>query len=173
MTAYTIRVLNQSSAIKSYAAFIQTPVATTGGGAPEVFANAWATFENVSQGGFDTVTYTESAGLTAVRLVEAAGAPAPVTTQDFTPTNDFMLRQPGNGSPIPSPVATFDTHPNEIYDITPVVKFFVADGLYQEGAVIDYSTASANSAVIDFSGTSCTTATVVQDDQGNFKVTYS
>jgi hypothetical protein len=74
---------------------------------------------------------------------------------------------------MPTPVATFAAQPNDTFNITPVEKFYVTDGLYEAGAVIDYSAVSAKSAEIDFTGKPQTTATVIQAADGSFSVTYS
>jgi len=56
MTTYTIQVFNQSGVAKSYVLFMQPPQS---GGSP-VFTNAWVTFESITTGGFDSVTYDDS-----------------------------------------------------------------------------------------------------------------
>jgi hypothetical protein len=56
VTTYTIQVFNQSGVAKSYVLFMQPP---QGGGTP-VFANAWVTFNSITSGGFDSVTYDDS-----------------------------------------------------------------------------------------------------------------
>ena len=65
-TAYTIQVINRSGANKNYLVF-QTPPPTFRRQAP-VPANAWAALENITDDGFDSVTYT----------VEGAGDEPPV-----------------------------------------------------------------------------------------------
>ena len=58
MAVYTIRILNQSSLSKSYAVFMQPTPVVESGGAPHIYANAWATFENIRQGGWDSVDFS-------------------------------------------------------------------------------------------------------------------
>lgn len=217
MTTYTIRISNKSKYSKNYVAFMEPPQVTNKGGSQPVYTNAWVTFENITEGGYDKVVYSNSLfaywsqpdqqlspstiiGSGGNRAVNTGtrdqvtfsntgavgfsgatvggqaqdGSFSIVTGTDFTADNGYVLGMASNdGSPIPSPVATFEAQPNEIYNITPVVKFFVADGLYQSGSVIDYSAVSAKGAAIDFTGQSYTVATVVHDEHGAFTVTYS
>lgn len=217
MATYTIRIYNQSKANKSYVAFMEPPTVTSNGGVTPVFTNAWATFENITNGSWDSVVYTEAAyacwsqpaqALAPSTVLDSGGVMAVdtatndtvvftntgvtgfdalvtpgtaqngsfsiVSTTDFTPLNGFVFGLArNNGSAIPAPVATFQALPNEIYNITPVVKFYVADGLYVPGQVIDYSAVSNSVATIDFTGLPQTTATVTQDDYGRFSVQYS
>ncbi|MET3664787.1 hypothetical protein [Caulobacter sp. 1776] len=217
MAKYTIRIFNQSLANKAYVAFMQEPVVTSNGGVTPVFTNAWACFENVTNGSWDSVVYTDSAyacwsqpaeALTPSTVLDSggvmpvntdtkdtvsftntgvtgfSGVVSPGTAQngsfsivsstDFTPQNNFVFGLArDNGGIIPAPVATFNALPNEIYNITPVVKFYVADGLYVPGQVIDYSAVSNNIAAIDFTGLPYNTATVTQAANGAFSVTYS
>lgn len=95
-------------------------------------------------------------------------------TTDFTADNNYVfgLARPGKTS-IPTAVATFKAQPNDTFNITPVEKFYVADGAYTPGAVIDVSMSSTNYAEIDFTGKPQTTATVIQAPDGSFSVTYS
>jgi len=217
MATYTIKILNNAQANKSYVAFMAQPVVTSNGGTVPVYTNAWATFENITDGGWDSVVYTQStyaywsqaaAQLSPTTIIDSGGTKqvntattdtvaftntgatgfgsvaspgtaqngsfSITTTTDFTPANNFVLGlASSNGSLIPSPVASFAALPNEIYNITPVVKFYVADQLYQAGQVIDYSATSNQIATIDFTGLPQTTATVVQAANGAFSVTYS
>ena len=93
-TSYTINVINQSGANKSYVVF-QVPAPSSGGQTP-VYANAWATLENLTNDGYDSVTYTvEGADQDPPRFLVAEGDYAPgqvieppeggnVATVDFT-----------------------------------------------------------------------------------------
>lgn len=93
-TTYTINVINQSGASKSYVVF-QAPAPSSGGQTP-VYANAWATLENLTNDGFDTLTCTvEGADHEAPRFLVAEGDYQPgqvieppeganVATVDFT-----------------------------------------------------------------------------------------
>ena len=217
MATYTIKILNNSKASKSYVAFMAQPIVTSNGGVTPVYTNAWATFENITDGGWDSVVYTETTyaywaqastqlspgtildsggtkpvntatndtvnftntGATGFTTVASPGSAqngsfSIITATDFTPLNNFVFGLASdNGSPIPSPVASFNALPNEVYNITPVVQFYVADQLYQAGQVIDYSSTSSAIASIDFTGLPQTTATVIQADNGSFSVTYS
>jgi hypothetical protein len=217
MATYTIKILNNSQASKSYVAFLAQPTVTSNGGATPVYTNAWATFENVTDGSWDSVVYTETTyaywaqpsttlspgatmdsggskpvntatkdtvaftntGATGFASVASPGTAqngsfSIATTTDFMPQNNFVFGLASdNGTPIPSPVATFSALPNEVYNVTPVVKFYVADGLYQAGAIIDYSGVSNVAAAIDFTGLPQTTATVTQAANGSFSVVYS
>jgi len=217
MATYTIRLYNQSLANKSYVVFMQPPVVSASGGTPPIYTNAWATFENVTNGGWDTVVYNETtysywsqanATLTPGAVLDSGGA-MPVNTAtgdavtfsntgatgfasvtssgparngsfsitsstDFTPTNNFVFGlATDNGGGVPAPVACFQALPDETYSITPVVKFYVADGLYTPGQVIDVPATSDACAVIDFTGQPQTTATVAHGANGVFTVTYS
>jgi hypothetical protein len=113
MTTYTINVINQSGASKNYVVF-QAPDTSSGAQTP-VYVNAWATLQNVTDEGFDSVTYTvEGADHEAPRFLVTEGDFAPgqvidppesanVATVDFTglpqttaavtdhPTGDFSV----------------------------------------------------------------------------------
>ncbi|MDB5456708.1 MAG: hypothetical protein JWP92_2293 [Caulobacter sp.] len=114
--------------------------------------------------GFGTVT-----GGTAM-----SGSFAIVADTDFTAENSYVfgMAKPGP-TKIPTPVATFLAEPNDTFNITPVVKFYVADGSYTAGQVIDVSKVSTTAASIDFTGSPFFTATVVQGANGNFSVAYT
>jgi len=96
------------------------------------------------------------------------------SSSDFTAKDHFVfgMSKPTNTA-IPAPVATFLAQPNDNFDIIPVVKFYVADGSYEAGEIINVKQFSAIPAEIDFTGRSQTTATVVQQDNGVFTVEYS
>ncbi len=217
MATYTIRIYNQSLANKSYVVFMQPPAVSSSGGTTPIYTNAWATFDNITNGGWDTVVYTETtyahwsqanAALGPGAVLDSGGAmPVNTATQDavtfsntgatgftsvtspgpaqngsfsitsstdFTPANNFVFGLAShNGGVIPAPVACFPALPNEVYNITPVVKFYVADGQYTPGQVIDVPAISDTCAVIDFAGAPQTTATVTQGANGAFTVTYS
>ncbi|PIC00841.1 hypothetical protein [Caulobacter sp. X] len=220
MATYTIKVYNQSTLNKSYVVFLQPPQVTANGGTTPIFTNAWRTFPNLTNGGWDSVKYTETTfaywaqppGVSAGTTVdsggvievntdtkdsttfvygEANGQPTgflPVTSPggaqngsfeiitgtDFTPAADLVFGLASdNGSGIPSPIATFEAAPNEKYNVTPIVQFYVADGSFSEGAIIDVTTVSNNNALIDFTGTPFTTAIVTQGADGSFSVKYS
>ena len=93
---------------------------------------------------------------------------------DFTAANNYVfgLAKP-TGTPIPSPVATFAAEPNDTFEVIPVVKFYVADGNYVAGEIIDVQSFSTVPAAIDFTGLPSQTATVVQGTNGSFTVSYS
>jgi hypothetical protein len=217
MATYTIRIYNQSLIDKAYVAFMQAPLVTANGGTTPIYTNAWATFENITNGGWDSVVYNQttyaywsqpaeslspgvtidSGGVMPVNTATkdtvtftntgATGFSAltsPGTAQngsfqivggnDFTPQNGFVFGLASdNGGVVPSPVATFAAAPNEKYNVTPVVKFYVADGAYSQGEVIDVTTVSNSYATIDFTGRPQTSATVTQGANGIFNVTYS
>lgn len=93
---------------------------------------------------------------------------------DFTAKANFVFgMSKASNTPIPSPVATFLAQPNDTFEIIPVVTFYVADGYFEQGAIIDVKAFSTVSAEIDFTGRPQTTATVVQGDNGTFTVQYS
>lgn len=217
MATYTIRIYNQSLANKSYVAFMEAPVVSASGGTTPIYTNAWATFENITNGGWDSVVYTDSTyaywspsseALTPSTVLDSGGVmPVSTATQDtvtftntgatgftgvvspgtaqngafaiasstdFTPVNNFVFGLASeNGGVIPAPVACFQALPDETYNITPVVKFYVADGLYTPGQVIDVSAVSNSCATIDFTGRPQTTATVSQSPNGGFSVAYT
>jgi hypothetical protein len=56
VTNHTIQIFNQSGVARSYVLFMQPPQT----GATQIFANAWVTFDSVTSGGFDSVTYDNS-----------------------------------------------------------------------------------------------------------------
>ena len=107
MATYTINVLNQSSETKSYFIFQAAPVVTSPGGETPVYANAWATFENVKNGGYDSVVYT-APGVTADNDAVSGVASASEQTSLQTETFNF---QPAS--------------------------FYVSNGDYTPGQVID------------------------------------
>jgi hypothetical protein len=230
MATYNLYIVNNSGVTKSYVFFMQPPLVSAKGGQPKVFANAWVTFNSVTNGGFDHIQYTDltsaywgtartpiavgtlinqggtalvdvtqqdsvtfygsSPPLGNVRLTSSPGGIgfSPVThggaitgayriiaNQDFTMANGYVfgLARPGNLPGLPTPVASFDAEPNETYNITPVVKFYVSDGAYTSGEVIDYSSMSTTAGTIDFTGLPQTTAVVNQDSHGAFSVSFS
>lgn len=125
----------------------------------------------------DTVAFdgSDSLGFEAVQLGGAMTGSYQITaTTDFTADNNYVfgLARPGK-TPLPTPVATFKAQPNDTFNITPVEKFYVADGAYTPGAVIDVSMSSSDFAEIDFTGKPQTTATVIQAANGSFSVVYS
>lgn len=216
MATYTIKVFNKSLATKSYFAFMEAPIVTSNGGATPVYTNAWATFDNVSNGAWDSVIYTDTTyacwsqpamalapgvtldsgglapvdtatndaiaftntGATGFTDVTSPGSAQTgsfeiVTAADFTPASGFVFGLArSNGDAIPAPVATFASEPNERYNITPVVKFYVAEGAYTPGEVLDVSKVSKNCAAIDFTGRRQDTAVVIQAPNGQFTVDY-
>lgn len=216
MAQYTIQILNNSGFSKSYVAFMEPPVVTSSGGNPQVFSNAWATWNSVTDGGFDRVVYTDttyaywggpvteltpgtvlsSGGTELVNTatqdtVPFLGGPPTgfgpvanggamtgsyqiVASTDFTAANGFVFGMAKNGqTAIPAPVASFIAQPNDTFNVTPVVKFYVADGAYTAGEVIDVSVTSTNAALIDFTGLPQTTATVIQNPNGGWTVEYT
>lgn len=216
MTTYTIQILNNSGFSKSYFAFMEAPVVTSNGGQPVVYTNAWATFNSILSGGYDSISITpttyaywgttpdtlgpgtrfSSGGSVQVSTVTndsvtfTSGPPtgfsavtSPGTAQtgafeivagtDFTPLNGYVFGlAAASQTPIPTPVATFAASPNNIFNIVPVVKFYVAEGAYYPGEVIDPSQV-ANPATIDFTGRPQTTATAIQAADGTWTVVYS
>ena len=60
MASYNIRIYNQSLVNKSYVVFMQAPIVTSNGGTTPIYTNAWATFENITNGGWDQVDYTQT-----------------------------------------------------------------------------------------------------------------
>jgi len=127
----------------------------------------------------DTVQFSNAPGSRGfVTPVASPGTANPgafsiVSSTDFNPNNHFVFGLArDNGSAIPSPVATFDALPNEIYNIAPVIKFYVGDGNYQAGQVIDVTTISNQYATIDFTNQASTTATVIQGINGAFTVSF-
>lgn len=217
MATYTIRVLNNSVANRSYAIFMAPPVVTANGAATPVFTNAWAAFTNITDGAWDSVIYTDktyafwgqaldrlgpgaildcggakpvdtatadtvtftNTGATGFASVTSpgeaqSGSFSIITSTDFTPLNNFVLGLASdNGSPIPSPVASFDAQPNEVYNITPVVKFYVTNQYCEAGQVIKPPAQPCQIAEIDFTGRPQTAATVVQGSNGEFNLVYA
>ncbi|UAL09042.1 hypothetical protein [Caulobacter segnis] len=216
MATYTIRIYNQSLVDKSYVVFMQAPIVTSNGGTTPIFTNAWATFENITNGGWDQVVYNQTSYAYWSQPAESlspgvtidSGGVMPVNTattdtvtftntdvtgfnsltspgqaqngsfqivggSDFSPLNNFVFGLASdNGGAIPSPVASFSAAPNETYNVTPVVQFYVADGAYTAGQVIDVTAVSSQNKLINFTGTPYTNATVVQGSNGLFTVNY-
>ncbi|MFZ0268745.1 hypothetical protein [Caulobacter sp.] len=106
--------------------------------------------------------------------VAMSGSFSIVANGDFTADNGYVfgMAKPGQ-TPIPTPVATFLAQPNDTFNITPVVQFYVSDGSYTPGQVIDITAISTNIQAINFTGLPQTTATVVQAANGEFSVVYS
>jgi hypothetical protein len=93
MTAYTINVVNQSTARQSYALFIEPPGVT----AP-ADANIVASFENVPDGGWDSLIYTPEGVAPRFLITEGVYAPGEVidpprattaTVIDFTGRSQY------------------------------------------------------------------------------------
>lgn len=217
MSSYTIQILNNSGASRSYFAFMAPPVVKSSGGDPVVYTNAWVTFQSITNGGYDVITVSgdtyaywgttqgdlrpgarfDSGGVARVNpgagdsLAFTSGAPTgfgpasrPVTAAaggvsivagaDFTPEHGYALGLAAPGrTPAPTPVATFAARPEAIYEITPSLRFHVAEGDYFPGEVIDLAVLSANMATIDFTGILNTTATAIQGGDGGWTVVYS
>lgn len=93
-TTYTIRVINQTGAAKSYFLFMQPPTTTALGGEAATYANVLATFDNVTDGDHDSFVYTvETAKPSRFVVTEGAATPGEVivmpgpanfATVDFT-----------------------------------------------------------------------------------------
>ncbi len=132
------------------------PVDTTTQDSVPFVAGPPTGFGNVSHGGATPGSYRIIAGT------------------DFTPAYGFVFGlASATGTPLPSPVATFAAEPNQTYNITPVVKFYVAAGSYMPGQLIDVQSFSTTPAEINFTGTPFTTATVTQGTNGAFSVAYT
>jgi hypothetical protein len=147
MATYTINILNQSGFTKSYVVFMEPSVVTSPSGETPVHANAWATFENVTNGSYDSVVYTPP-GITADNDA-VPGLASAGETQTQTQT--------------PSPAATFYAQAE--------ASFYVSNSDYTPGQVIDPSQAH-NTAWIDFTGRP-DTATVTQGADGAYTVQYN
>lgn len=93
---------------------------------------------------------------------------------DFTADFNYVFGMAKSTGPnTAAPVATFLAEPNDTFEVIPVVQFYVADGAYTAGAIIDVKSTSTNAAKIDFTGKRQTTAVVTQNDDGSFGVAYS
>lgn len=97
-----------------------------------------------------------------------------IASSDFTASNGYLfgLARPGNVPNVPSPVATFVAEPNDTFNITPVINFYVADGAYVPGAIIDYTQASTNAGTVSFTGRAQSNAVVTQGTNGLFTTQY-
>ena len=97
-----------------------------------------------------------------------------IASSDFLATSGYLfgLARPGNIPTIPSPVATFAAEPNDTFNVTPVINFFIADGAYTPGQIIDYATASTNAGNVNFTGKAQTNAVVTQGTNGLFTTQY-
>ena len=104
----------------------------------------------------------------------ASGSYRIIAQGDFNASNGYLfgLARPGNVPNIPSPVATFVAEPNDTFNITPVINFYVADGAYVPGQIIDYTQASTNAGNVSFTGRSQTNAVVTQGTNGLFTTQY-
>lgn len=125
----------------------------------------------------DTVAFSGGSptGFTSVTSPGSAqpGSFSIVTGSDFTPSNGYVLGMARiAATPIPVPTMTFPALPNMISNITPIHTYYVAVGDYQPGDLIDAAQVTG-AAEIDFTGRAQTTATVVQQPDGTFSVTYS
>jgi hypothetical protein len=121
-------------------------------------------FSGGSPTGFTTLTSPGTA---------QQGSFAIVTGSDFTPANGYALGVARiAGTPIPVPTTTFPALPNMICNIRPIHTYYVAEGAYAPGEVMDAAAITAT-AEIDFTGRPQTTATVIQQANGTFSVTYS
>lgn len=119
MTTYTIRVINQSGVNKSFAVFMQPPAVTSPGGQTPVYTNAWAVFENVPDGGWDSVDYTPEGAQAA------EGSPAPyfaVAEGVFTPGQVSAPSEGANVATIdfagrPETTAAVTEHPDDNFSV--------------------------------------------------------
>lgn len=93
MTTYTIKIYNQSNLNKSYVVFMEPPQVTSNGGQTPVYTNAWCTFPNLTNGGWDSVAYTQTTyaywahapGVTAGVTIDSGGVmPVDTVTRDST-----------------------------------------------------------------------------------------
>lgn len=217
MATYSIRVLNNSGFVKNYVIFMEPPIVNNKGANPQVYTNAWVTFQGVQPGSVDVVNYTdETSALWATATTQVAPGttvdqygtiPVNTATQDsvtFVGDSDatgftnlvhggamtgsyeiianadfessagylFGLARPGNIPGIPSPVATFLAEPNGTFNVTPVEKFYIAEGVYTPGSIIDVSTVSTVYCPIDFTGKAQVAAVVTQGSNGAFSAVY-
>jgi len=125
----------------------------------------------------DSVTFigAEPGAFSAVTSGEAdTGAFQIIANSDFEPTANYvfgMAKMTAAG--IPVPVATFTAMPSDTFNVIPVVTFYISEGKYTPGTIIDVKEASTKAAMIDFTGRPQTTATVTQGSNGLFNVAYS
>jgi hypothetical protein len=117
MATYTINVLNQSNQTKSYFVFQAAPVVTSPGGETPIYANAWVTFENVTNGSYDSVVYT---------------------TPGVTADNDAVLGQASASEQTSFQTETFNFQPT---------SFYVSNGDYTPGQVIDPTLAASTARI--------------------------
>lgn len=97
-----------------------------------------------------------------------------VASNNFTIKDHFVLGMAkSDGTPIAAPVATFTAEPGDTFEVIPVVVFYVSEGKFTQGKVIDVKEHSTRAAKIDFTGRRETMATVVQDAHGDYSVSYS
>jgi hypothetical protein len=125
----------------------------------------------------DSLTFigTEPGAFSAVTSgVADTGAFQIIANSDFESNANYvfgMAKMTAVG--IPVPVATFTAMPSDTFNVIPVVTFYIAEGKYTPGTIIDVKEASTKAATIDFTGRPQTTATVTQEGDGSFKVAYS
>jgi hypothetical protein len=180
MTTYTIKIVNQSGGTESYVVFLAPP------GDETPVHNAWATLENVTDGGYDSVVYTTpDSDDDAVPGPASAGEPVTtfnvqsetrfyVSTSDYTPGQVIDPSQAPNAARIDftgrPDTATVTRGADGGGLVQPEVRFYVSNGDYTPGQVIDPSQAP-NIFRIDFTGRP-DTATVTQGADGDFSVDY-
>ena len=112
MTTYTITVLNQSGANKSYVLFMQPPGATT-----PIYTNAWATFDNIHNGGWDSIVFTPEPAVQS-KTVKAMPAPRVLVAEGaYTPGQVLAPAKGANLAVVdftglPNTTATVTEHPD-------------------------------------------------------------
>ena len=112
MTAYTINVLNQSGANKSFVLFTQPP-----GGTTPIYTNAWAVFENINNGGWDNVVFTPEPAVQS-KTVKAPPAPRVLVMEGVYKPGQVV--KPAKGAKVatvdfkgrPETTATVTEHPD-------------------------------------------------------------
>lgn len=141
-----------------------TTMGQSGAAAVDVTQQDSVTFAGTIPIGFGTVT--PGGAMTGSYRI--------IANNDFTASNGYLfgLARPGNIPSIPSPVATFMAEPNDTFNVTPVINFYVADGAYTPGQIIDYSAASTKAGNVNFTGRAQSSAVVTQNPDGSFSPQY-
>ncbi|MGJ5177976.1 hypothetical protein ACQR16_27070 [Bradyrhizobium oligotrophicum] len=179
-------ISNQSfdsvTASEEFFAYWGTPKKLLAGGV-QIGSGGYAPIEAGESVGFSAASSigTLSAGVTAIGFGPVAwdgsvpgGSFGIVADQSFTAENGLVFGMAKFGrTPIPTPVATFMAEPGDTFYVTPVVKYYVTEGLFDPGTVINISEISQSKVTIDFTGRVETTATVTQQRNGGFSVGYS
>ncbi|KAE8132759.1 hypothetical protein BDV38DRAFT_274872 [Aspergillus pseudotamarii] len=99
------------------------------------------------------------------------------TGTDFPVPNERYLIGLGkvNNRGLVAPVASTNPFNNMKIQLTPKMKFYILESIFEAGVIVDYQSVTREAAVIDFTlgkGAGKFYAVVTQDDTGKFTVQY-